>query len=489
MSATGTSRPPLRPGYLQSIEGQFEGEPDEPVLLFEGNWVSYGDLGATINAVRDAVVERSSTGAPIGIEAPNAPYSLAGIIGVMLSGRCAIPLSPRRFDDDIERLEDELGAILFRLAGEESRDLGRHFEDVDTPLGVLTLAIVDKDLDGDPDVALMLGTSGTTGEPRRVPILHRTIDMGIQALRVSNGRSDRKRDVNVVCFPMYHLAGLIPSLLTLATGRQIALLEKFDAHKVADLVEDHAIRSLALTPTTVRDLVDAGIPRERLGSLRYVRSGTAPLPIHLARRFQDTYGVPLIQAYGQTEAGGEVIGWDPADMQDHLVDKIGAVGRPRPGIEVLIADPSDELPNGGVPAGEIGELWLRGVQGDDEWHRSGDLASRDDDGFIWIHGRADDVIICGGFNIHPAMLEHVLEQHPNVHEAAVTGVPDDRLGSIPVAAVVAAEGITDGMLDTWCRDHLEPYQRPRRYLRVDAVPRTDTGKVQRQRLQELATTP
>lgn len=487
MSPTDSSTSPALPGYLRSIVAHLEGDPSEPVLLFEDTWITYGDFGDTIQAVRRSVVARSSAGATIGVEAPNAPFALAGIIGVMLAGRCAIPLSPRRFDDDVQRLEDELGAILSGLGDDRARDAGPHLEEVDTPLGPLTLTIVDEDLGGDAEVALMIGTSGTTGEPRRVPVLHRTIDAGIQALRASNGANGRKRDVNVVCFPLYHLAGLIPSLITLATGRQIALLEKFDAHRVADLVEQFEIRSLALTPTTIRDLLDAGIGRERLVSLKYVRSGTAPLPLHLARRFQATYGIPLIQAYGQTESGGEVIGWDPTDVQEHLSDKIGAVGRPRPGIDVVITPAGDESPNGGLPSGEIGELWLRGAQGMDDWQRTGDLASRDDDGFIWIHGRADDVIVCGGFNIHPAMLEHVLEQHPSIRDAAVTGVPDDRLGHIPVAAVVTADGVTDEMLDHWCRDHLEPYQVPRRYLHVDEVPRTDTGKIHRPGVLELAT--
>lgn len=470
-------------GYLDAIRAQFDGDPGEAVLLHEGHWLTYGELGETIELVRAAMVERSAPGASVGIEAPNAPLALAGIVGVLMAGRCAIPLSPRRFDNDVKGLEDELAAVLFGVHGDPRR-FGGQVERLSTPLGDLTLAIVDDHLGGDPDVAVLLGTSGTTGEPRRVPILHRTIDSGIRALRATNG-SSRRRDVNITCFPLYHLAGLIPSLLTLATGRQIALLDKFDPVVVARLVDEFAIRSLALTPTTIRMLLDAEIDPASLASLRYVRSGTAPLPVHLARSFSQTFGVPVIQAYGQTEAGGEVIGWDPKDVQEHLLDKVGAVGRPRPGIEARITPTGLAEPHGSVTSGEIGELWLRGVQGDQEWHRSGDLASADEDGFIWIHGRADDVILCGGFNIHPAMLEQVLERHPEVREAAVTGVPDDRLGAVPVAAVVTLNGITDAALDAWCRDHLEPYQCPRRFVHVDALPHTDTGKISRPALQQL----
>jgi len=474
------------PGYLDAIRAQFLGDPEEPVVLHEGRWLTYGEFGQAIEVVRARVVERSATGAAIGIEGANDPLALAGIVGVLLAGRCAVPLSPRRFDQEVGILQDQLGAVLDRNGKGDARTFGGVVEHLPTPLGELSLTVLDEDLGGDPDVALLLGTSGTTGEPRRIPILHRTIDAGIAALRVGNAGVARRQDVNVTCFPMYHLAGLIPSLLTLASGRQLALLEKFDAATVSDLVQEYEIRSLALTPTTIRMLLDADVDPAKLATLRFVRSGTAPLSVQLAQAFQDCYGVPAIQAYGQTEAGGEVIGWSPEDVRAHLRDKAGAVGRPRPGIEVRITEPGLAEPTEAVPAGTIGELWLRGVQGADRWQRSGDLASTDTDGFIWVHGRADDMILCGGFNIHPAQLEQVLEQHDGVLEAAVTGVDDDRLGQVPVAVVVTVNGVEEATLDAWCRANLEPYQCPRRYVRVGQLPRTDTGKVHRPSLEKLA---
>ncbi len=142
--------------------------------------------------------------------------------------------------------------------------------------------------------------------------------------------------------------------------------------------------------------------------------------------------------------------------------------------------------DGGLATGESGELWLHGVRGRDGWHRTGDIARVDDDGFVWVEGRADDIILCGGFNIAPLGIEHVLERHPAIQEAAVVGVPDRRLGQIPVAVVVERSPVSDDELGAWCRDHLEVYQTPRRYVRVAALPRNDAGKVHRPSTREHA---
>jgi acyl-coenzyme A synthetase/AMP-(fatty) acid ligase len=280
---------------------------------------------------------------------------------------------------------------------------------------------------------------------------------------------------------------VLPQLIALVSGRRTALLERFEPLRVAELVAEHRMTSLALNPTAMQMLMDADIDPQLLASVRYVRSGSAPLRPSLAAAFEARFGVGVLQSYGQTEVGGEVVGWSSADHRAHGVDKRGSVGRPHPGIELQVVE-RGATPGEALPVGAVGELWLRGARNVEGWHRTGDLARIDEDGFVWLEGRADGLIICGGFNIVPAALERVLDTHPAVHEAVVVARPDERLGEVPVALVVLAPGVpvaVDELTDL-CRAHMEAFQVPRDVIIVDELPRTEIGKLHLPSLRELA---
>ena len=213
------------------------------------------------------------------------------------------------------------------------------------------------------------------------------------------------------------------------------------------------------------------------------RSITAPLSPFQARRFTERFGAFVLNGYGQAEFG-EVIGWTAADAKSHP-DKIGAVGKPHPGVEVRIDAPDDrgigELlvkTAGPLPAGVVETLGDR--LDADGFVRTGDLA-RLDDGWVWIEGRVGDLINRGGNKVFPDEVEEVLASVPGVREAAVVGMPDDRLGEVPVAFVVG--DASDADLEAACRTHLAPYKVPVRYERIDLLPRNDVGKILRRELQ------
>ena len=175
-----------------------------------------------------------------------------------------------------------------------------------------------------------------------------------------------------------------------------------------------------------------------------MRSITAPLSPLQARRFRDRFGIAVLNSYGQTEIGGEVVGWSAADAREHGDAKLGAVGRPHEGVELRVDD--------------SGELWVHTpAMGDDEFQRTGDIATVDDDGFVWIEGRVSDMVNRGGLKVFPAEVEEVLRLHPDVQDAAVVGVPDDRLGEVPWAFVVpngtGADplGLNERALEAHCR--------------------------------------
>jgi acyl-CoA synthetase (AMP-forming)/AMP-acid ligase II len=180
----------------------------------------------------------------------------------------------------------------------------------------------------------------------------------------------------------------------------------------------------------------------------------------------------VLNGYGQTELGGEVVGWSAADSEAFGDAKLGSVGRPHAGVEVDVDAVS-------------GELLVRIAGRTDGWHRTGDVARIDQDGFVWIEGRLSDMVNRGGLKVHPGEVEEVLRLSPAVADAAVVGVPDDRLGEVPVAFVVpaaAADGVDGDELEALCRRHLAPYKVPVRFDRVDALPRNEAGKLLRREL-------
>jgi len=224
-----------------------------------------------------------------------------------------------------------------------------------------------------------------------------------------------------------------------------------------------------------------------LAPLRLVRSITAPLTPAQAHRFRDRFGLDVLNSYGQTELGGEVVGWTAADIREYGATKLGAVGRPHPGIviRILTGDRRE------LPAGEVGEVWVRSPfampEGAEDIAdrvvdgllRTGDLGRLDDEGFLWIEGRVSDMINRGGLKIVPQEVEEVLRCHPDVADACVAGVPDPRLGEVPVAWIRPAEGAVPRQpaLQEFARRSLAAYKIPVAVLLVDDLPRNEIGKV------------
>jgi acyl-CoA synthetase (AMP-forming)/AMP-acid ligase II len=211
-----------------------------------------------------------------------------------------------------------------------------------------------------------------------------------------------------------------------------------------------------------------------LGPLRYVRSITAPLSPLQARRFAAKFPVHVLNGYGQAEIG-EVIGWTAADAKAHP-DKVGAVGRPHPGVDVRL-DADDHLlvrpPNTATGIEERLDA--------DGFIDTGDLARIDEDGFVWIEGRAGDLINRGGNKVFPESVEEVLRLSSAVSDVAVVGAPDERLGEVPVAFLVGTP-VPDADLDALCREHLVPYKVPHAYHWIDELPRSEVGKILRRDL-------
>jgi acyl-CoA synthetase (AMP-forming)/AMP-acid ligase II len=261
-------------------------------------------------------------------------------------------------------------------------------------------------------------------------------------------------------------------------GRAFCLLEKFRVDEWIDAVRRHRPRTVSLVPAALRMVLDADLDRADFASVRSVICGTAPLSPDDADAFFVKYGVPVLIAYAATEFGGGVAGWNLADHERFWAAKRGSVGRAHPGCELRVVDAETGIPR---PPGEQGLLEVHAKQmGDDAgWTRTTDLARIDDDGFVWILGRADQAIIRGGFKVQPDDVRAALERDPRVRGAAVVARADARLGSVPVAAVELrpdARNVSADDLLGEAATVLARYELPVELRIVDALPRTPAGK-------------
>ncbi|WP_436776264.1 class I adenylate-forming enzyme family protein [Yinghuangia sp. YIM S09857] len=356
----------------------------------------------------------------------------------------------------------------------------------------------------DPDTALIQFTSGTTGRPKAVLLRHSGIAALLEpvlARLVGSGRQRRAAPMpNLIPTSMSLWAGIYNVLFAFRVGAPVVLMERFDTTRFASYVRRFGIRSVVLPPAAMVMLTDDETIGD-LAPLRYVRSITAPLSPFQARRFRDRFGVSVLNCYGQTEIGGEIVGWNAADAREFGESKLGAVGRPHDGVALRIVDAEGRE----AASGDSGELWVRTpamasgyVDGaglgerltDDGWFRTGDVGRVDPEGFLWIDGRVSDMINRGGLKVFPAEVAEVLRLAPGVADVAVVGVPDDRLGEVPCAFVVprGPRPPDPAELDAWCRAHLAPFKAPARYVTVDALPRNEVGKVLADRLAALGRT-
>jgi long-chain acyl-CoA synthetase len=358
------------------------------------------------------------------------------------------------------------------------------------------------------DVAAIFYTSGTTGRPKGARLTHRGLlgSVGAAALYPRRLRHDEA----VLGLPVAHIMGFTVLLGTASAGIPVYLLPKFSAAEVLDAIESRRASIFIGVPAMYRMLEEAGAASRDLRSVRVWGSGADVMPRDLARRFQKmgaSVTLPVVGAsvgeaaffegYGLVESGGgAIVRVAPPGFSLPFADAMGVTV---PGYRTRIVG-DDGLD---VPAGATGELWLRGpgvLQGyhgdesataealtDDGWLRTGDLARRGPFGSIVFAGRRKDVVQVGGYSVFSAEVERALEEHPDVLEAAVVGIPDERLGQVVGAAVRMREGAPTSGEDivAWARESMASYKAPRKVVVVDQLPRTGTQKVQKRELLPL----
>ncbi|WP_283614711.1 class I adenylate-forming enzyme family protein [Mycolicibacterium poriferae] len=439
------------------------------------------------------------TGQVVAAMLPNDAVTIAALFGTWNAGGVYTPLNPRAADTEVA---SQL-AVLRPVGVITTPELAGRFTSFDLPVLTGTGRQWDLAATGSPpedprqydaDVALLQFTSGTTGAPKPVPLRHATvldlIDRLLAKLRGAKpdtGKPKRPPMPNLVPLSLSLWAGIYQVLFAFRAGSGVVLMDRFSPTDFAVLVKRHQLRSTVLPPAALTMvLYDEAVTD--LAPLKIVRSITAPLSPVQAARFRDKFGVLVLNSYGQTELGGEVVGWSAADAREWGQTKLGSVGRPLPGIDVSIAENEVMVRTPTTAARKIDPAFLDRLT-DDGWFHTGDLGWFDDDGFLWLDGRVSDMINRGGLKVFPGTVEDVLMSADGVREAAVVGVPDERLGEVPWAFVARVDDtVTEQALTTWCRERLTPYRVPVRIVFVDQLPRNDVGKVVKRELAALAGT-
>jgi fatty-acyl-CoA synthase len=339
----------------------------------------------------------------------------------------------------------------------------------------------------------LLYTSGTTGMPKAVI---QTFGMALaNYVNISQGMGLRGNDTTLCYLPLFHSGGInLTALPTLFMGARLLITPGFDPERTVALIDEGRIDTFFGVPAVYQAIsLNPRFEEIDLGSVRCWGCGGAPLPDSLFRRFAKR-GATVLNGMGMTETGPTVFLMDPENARR----KIGSVGKPQLLSAVrLVADGQD------VPQGETGEIWFAGpgvtpgyfnrpeetakALTMDGWLRSGDLGQQDEDGYYYVVGRLKDMYISGGENVYPAEVENQLAGHPDVLEAAVVGVPDERWGEVGCAYLLPRPGHSlpdDAALQRYLRERLAAYKVPRYFERLAEFPRTAAGKVQKHLLPE-----
>jgi acyl-CoA synthetase (AMP-forming)/AMP-acid ligase II len=469
------------------------------MVEYDGRWAPWGAVRSLVEQIDlELTTAGCGPGGRVAVVLTNRMESVAALIAIFRSGRTLVTISPLQ---PPERLSADLAAAAVSFVLAPSTLWSEEIFTRTVADGDMTGWSLDDDglamraqgtadaVDGDPAVAIEMLTSGTTGAPKRIPLTRAQLEASLGAALQHNERAETRTkpplsgSVGLVTLPIVHIGGLWSLLQSLVAARPFAMLDRFTVPAWHAVVTEHRPVVAGLPPAAIRSVLDSNIPREDLASIRAINAGTSPVDPELVDAFFERYGIPILVVYGATEFSGAVAGWTVKDFHARWADKKGSVGRAFPGVRLQVVD------DDGAAAGsdQTGRLQVSSAQAGgsgESWITTSDLAHLDADGFLYVDGRADDVILRGGFKVAPETVVRALRGHPAVADAAVAPIPDQRLGQIPVAAVELRVGAeVDGeSLREHCRTSLTPYEVPARIFVVDALPRGAALKVDRRRL-------
>ncbi len=485
------------------------GEPGRPALIVPdtGQVLTYAQLATRVETLAQRLASLGvRRGDRVALALPNGPDIVLLLLAVSALGAAAAPLNPAYTETEFGFFLGDIAPRLMLIPASGSAAASAAAE----ATGTTPLAVQPAD-DGPPelltsgggpaglkrsfeqggpdDVAFVLHTSGTTSRPKQVPLRQRNLMASARTIAAHYQLSPA--DISFCVMPLFHIHGLVASTFAaLSGGGAVITPRRFTGNRFWPQAREHGATWLSAGPTLHHMILDKADEAGPPGTLRFVRSCSSALSPALLERAERAYGVPMLEAYGMTEASHQMTS-NPLPPAARLPSSVGVPT----GTEVGFADP------GGIflPDGSPGEVVIRGPGvmsgyvnnpvataesffGD--WFRTGDRGVLRD-GYLFLEGRLKEMIIRGGENIAPAEIEQVLMSHPAVRDAVCFGIADAKYGELVGAAVTLAADAEVKELIGHCRERLAAFKVPARIDVLAEIPRTPTGKVQRRRVAEF----
>lgn len=482
---------------------------DHVAIISRSRPTTYGVLRDQIAHLRGGLAGLGvGAGDRVAILCSNGRYFVDTYLAALGLGAVAVPLNPLSPAPEVQReltVVEPTVVVVDASAHATWRDVDRGAlpslaavvsteGDIDDSVHFAALLEADPapivEVDADT-LAVLMFTSGTAGSPQAAMLSHGNLRANLDQSRES-GNGIGPDDVVYGVLPMFHIFGLNVVLgQTLLNGATVVLVQRFDPSTALDTIRDRAVTVVpGAPPLWVAFSAFDTAPSDSFATVRLALTGAAPMPEDAMRRLEQRFGLVLREGYGLTEAAPVVT------SSAGIEPRYGSVGKVLGGMDVRLVDESGD----DVVVGDAGEVWVRGpnvfqgywrepdltakVLTGDGWLRTGDIATVDDDGYLYVTDRAKDLIIVSGFNVYPAEVEEVLREHPAVAEVGVVGVAHPLTGEAVKAFVVLHPGsdLDEEQLITWCGDHLARYKCPNKVLFVEQLPRNLSGKLLRREL-------
>jgi long-chain acyl-CoA synthetase len=511
------------------LEDSVRRHADRDAVVLGDTRLSYAQVNAQANQVANLLLSRGiEPGDKVALSCPNLPFFPVIYYGILKAGAVVVPLNVLLKGREIAyHLGDADARAYFCFQGTPDLPMGEegkkgfdgadgceHFflvmADPSAPSSVEGTETLGQALQGqasafepvataETDTAVILYTSGTTGQPKGAELSHSNLVMNAVTCNRLFGADGTFHERHLITLPLFHSFGATVQMNAgFSVGATLVLLPRFNAGQAVTLLDKERITFFAGVPTMWWGLLgalDDGVDVAKIAdNLRVAVSGGAPLPVEIAKQVKERFGVTVLEGYGLSETSPVATFSDP-----ERDPRPGSIGIPIWGVELKVIDSDWKTIEG---AHEVGEIAIRGhniMKGyynrpeataevmRDGWFRSGDLARRDEDGFYYIVDRAKDMIIRGGLNIYPREVEEVLMTHEAVSLAAVVGVPDESHGEEIKAFVILNEGatITADELVTWSKAQMAAYKYPRMVEITDHLPMTATGKILKRELNRV----
>lgn len=510
------------------LESSAERHPDRAAIVFADTTLTYAQVDNGANQVANLLIERGvEPGDKVALSCPNLPHFSIIYYGILKAGATVVPLNVLLKSREVAyHLADSDAVAYFAFEGTADLPIGEAardgFEATDSCREFFLITLdptaptspqgpehyaplvaaqppvfetIDRD---DDDTAVILYTSGTTGQPKGAELRHRNMRDNALAGRDLFAVDVDTPDTYLCVLPLFHSFGqTVIQNGAFAFGGTVVMLPRFEAEAAISLMLREKVTFFAGVPTMYWGLLGAlteDVPVDKIAaSLRVAVAGGSALPNEIHKSFKERFGVTILEGYGLSEtspvASFSVLREEP---------RVGSIGRPIPGVKMkLINDDWSDVPHDPEAIGEIaikGHNVMKGYHGrprataeaiQDGWFRTGDLARKDDDGYYYIVDRSKDMIIRGGYNVYPRELEEVLMAHPAVSLVAVIGVPHESHGEEIKAVVVknpGHAGVTAQELVAWSKGQFAAYKYPRVVEFRDELPMTSTGKILKREL-------